>query len=111
MKPGSVLTALTIYSFVVASASAVGWFVEIALAPLGHVQAMAVFAAAAVAALTAAIVASSRARSIQSAFGHFLDGLSRCGEQASGEFSEIGIPPRLQGTAWVTMAGHLREML
>ena len=111
MKSFRVCTAITIPAFVLASASAVVWFVHLFLAPLTRPLGMAVFAVAVASSLVAVILVVHQTRPIRDAFRTFLHDLSQSDAHTLCDPSSTPIPRRLERSTWHQIADELRRTL
>ncbi len=111
MKSSRGLTVFTICAFVLASASAVAWFVQLFFAPLTWTLGVGVFAVAAATSTMVAIAAANQTRPLRDAFRRYLDELSQADSHTLCEPSVTPMPRRLERSSWRQIAEELRRTL
>ncbi len=111
MKSFRAFTAIAVSAFVLATASAVAWFVHLFLAPLVWPLQVTAFAVAAATSLVLALLAINQSRPIRDALRHFLIDLSQSDVGNPGGVSETPIPRRLERSSWRQVADELRRTL
>ncbi len=111
MKSFRVFPAIAIAAFVLASASAAGWFVQLFCAPVAWPLQAAAFGAAAAASLMVAIAATCHGRPIRNALRCFLNDLSQADRQVAGGVLETPMPRRLERSSWRPIAEGVRQTL
>lgn len=110
MRSSRGYTFLTITAFVLASGSAVAWFVQLFVAPLNWSMGVGVFVAAAVTAVVVAVFGADQTRPLREAFRHYLDELYQT-DVCDLDTSHTPMPRRLERSSWRQIADELRQRL
>ncbi|NLS94387.1 MAG: PAS domain-containing protein [Planctomycetaceae bacterium] len=111
MKSFCGCTFTAVFAFVLASASAVAWFVHLFVTPLTWSLGVGAFVAAMGAAIAAAVLSADRTRPVRDAFGRYLNELSQSDSHTFCDPSETPMPRQLERSSWREVADELRRML
>ncbi len=105
MRTSSGCKFVTISAFVLASASAAAWFVQLFLAPVSWPLGVGAFTVAATVSVVLAVLAANQTRPLRDAFRHYLEVLSQSDAHALCDGNETPMPRRLQRSSWRQVAG------